>query len=305
MRILVVSSIDKDALEKMSLQHDVVCAFNENEVKLKSLVKNCDILIFRSGINISSEILANANLLKLIIRAGSGLDNIDLEHLKKHKISLQRIPEPGVLAVAEMSFALMFSLARQIVLADSLIRKGKWAKYELDGHLLTGKTLGIIGAGNIGIRVAGFGKTWGMKIIGCVEHGANINGQRFKNQDFELVDMEIVLKNSDFVSIHVPLKDTTRNLIGSEQLSIMKDGSFLINLARGGVVDEKALHQTLISEGGLAGAALDVHKEEGAGKISLLAKLQNVVLTPHIGAMTLDSQREIGQRILNIIETFN
>ncbi|MDX1737980.1 MAG: hydroxyacid dehydrogenase, partial [Alphaproteobacteria bacterium] len=132
MRILIASSIDKDAIEQMSQKHDVVCAFNEKEVKLKPLIKNCDILIFRSDVKITADILSSANSLKLIIRAGSGLDNIDTECLKKLNIALQRIPEPGALAVSEMTFALMLSLARQVVRADRLLRQGRWAKHEIE-----------------------------------------------------------------------------------------------------------------------------------------------------------------------------
>ncbi|GJQ59810.1 MAG: hydroxyacid dehydrogenase [Candidatus Scalindua sp. AMX11] len=305
MKILVASSIDKDALQTLEDKHNVTKAFNANEAKLRTIICNQEVLIFRSGISLNREILAAAKKLRLIIRAGSGLDNIDLAYLKQQDIPLKRIPGPGAVAVAEMSFALMLSLARQIVVADTLLRKGRWAKNELDGHLLTGKTLGIIGAGNIGTRVGGFGKAWGMNILGCVESPASINGKHFRDHGFDLVDMETVLKTSDFVSIHVPLKETTRNLISSKELSFMKDGSFLVNLARGGVLDESALYQYLTQPGGLAGAALDVHNQEGEGKISPLSQLTNIVLTPHIGAMTIDSQRQIGQHILRIIAQFN
>jgi len=306
MRILLASSIDPQAIDRLSSGHEVIKAFNASEEELISKIAECNVIVFRSGVQITREVISAAgNNLKLIIRAGSGLDNIDMEYVNQNKIPLERIYEPGAWAVAELSFALMLALARKVVWGDKLLREGHWAKNQLKGHLLTGKTLGIIGAGNIGSRTANFGRNWGMQVIGCVEHPSEINGQRFKEQGFDLVDIESVLRNSDFVSIHVPLKESTINLISDDELSLMKDGAYLANLARGGVVDEQALYRHLTREGGLAGAALDVHKQEGEGKISPLAELNNVVLTPHIGAMTIDSQKQIGERVIEIIGTLS
>lgn len=303
MKILLASSIEPDAMQTLYERYDVVCAFNQEENVLQSVIKDREILIFRSGVNISSEVMECAPYLKLLIRAGSGIDNLDLNYVNKRGLKLIRIPEPAAKAVAEMSFALMLALARNVLEADRLTRQGRWAKHELTGFLLTGKVLGIIGAGNIGSCVGQLGSPWGMEVIGCVEYPSPIIEAKLREKGIGLVDFSEVLSNADFVSIHVPLQDSTRNLIDADSITRMKPGAFLINLARGGVVDEEALYKAL-TEGRLRGAALDVHKEEGEGKISPLAELPNVILTPHIGAMTIDSQREIGEHVIEIIDSF-
>jgi phosphoglycerate dehydrogenase-like enzyme len=249
--------------------------------------------------------MACAPELRLLVRAGSGIDNLDVEYVRRRGLELVRIPEPGAKAVAELAFALMLALVRNLLEADASTRQGKWAKRELSerGYLLTGKVLGIIGAGNIGSRVGQLGAAWGMQVIGCVEHPSAAAAARLAERGIRLTDCDEVLSTADFVSIHVPLKDSTRNLIGTEALSRMKPEALLINIARGGVVDEKALYKAL-SEGRLRGAAMDVHEHEGAGKISPFASLPNVVLTPHMGAGTVDTQREIGDRVIETVDSF-
>jgi D-3-phosphoglycerate dehydrogenase / 2-oxoglutarate reductase len=217
-------------------------------------------------------------------------------------IHLQRIPGPGARAVAELTFALFLGLARQVVQVDRLLRGGHWAKNEVVGWNLGGKTLGVVGLGSIGSTVARLGQAWGMRVIGCVGEPTPERAARFAAAGIELVAMEEVLRRGDFVSIHVPLDADTRGLIGSAELALMKPGSFLVNIARGGVVDEAALLAALTDGDRPAGAGLDVHVAEGPDRISPLAGLPNVVLTPHIGATTVDAQREIGVEIVHIIE---
>jgi D-3-phosphoglycerate dehydrogenase len=303
MKILVASSIDPHALEELQRQHEVICAFNAGTEELKTLIADREVLIFRSGVQITAEVMACAPQLRLILRGGSGVDNIDLEYVQARGIRLVRIPGPGAKAVAEMSFALMLGLARNVLQADHLLRQGKWAKREMTGHQLTGKVLGIIGAGNIGARTGELGAAWGMQVLGCVEHPSPEAAARLLLKGITLMDRDEILARSDFISLHVPLKASTRNMIDAAALNKMKRGAFLINLARGGVVDEAALLAAL-QEGHLSGAALDVHQAEGNGKISPLADLPNVILTPHIGASTFDSQREIGVIILEQVEFF-
>jgi phosphoglycerate dehydrogenase-like enzyme len=303
MRILIVSSIDESAVARLREGHDVVCAVNPKEEDLKQLVGDREALVFRSGVSLSSEVLESAPNLRVLIRAGCGLDNLDLDCVRRRGIQIFRIPGPGAQAVAEMAVTLMLALARNLREADRLLRQGRWAKNELKGYLLAGKVLGIVGAGNIGTRVGQLGAALGMRPIGCVEHPSPTRAADFLEHGIVLASFEEVLSQADFVSIHVPLKKSTRNLIDSRALSRMKLGAFLINLARGGVVDEAALARELVNGGRLRGAALDVHEQEGEGKISPFASLPNVLLTPHIGAMTIDTQREIGCRIVEIVSS--
>ena len=304
MKILVASPIDPDAIEGLRGCHEVVCAFHQADDTLRTLIKDCEVLVFRSGVDISADFMECAPDLKLLIRAGSGLDNLDVDYARRRGLELARIPQPGAQAVAEMSFALMLALSRNLFEADRSMRQGRWAKHELTGYLLKGKVLGIIGVGNIGTRVAEMGVSWGLEVIGCVEHHSAERVARLSQKSIRLLDFDEVIPAADYVSVHVPLKESTRNLINADVLSRMKTGSYLINLARGGIVDEVALHRELSNGGRLRGAALDVHKEEGEGKLSPLAGLSNVILTPHIGAMAVDVQREIGRRILEIVDSF-
>lgn len=303
MKVLIASSIYPAAIGKLEAEHDVVCAFDADEQKLRSLIADREVLILRSGVQITAGVLSIAQCLRLIIRAGSGVDNIDIDFVRQSDIQLVRIPGPGARAVAEMSFALMLSLARNVLEADRLLQKGHWAKHELTGYLLSGKVLGIYGAGNIGSCVGQFGAAWGMDVIGCVEHPTRTAAERLRDKDIRMTICDEVLARADFLSIHVPLKDSTHNLIDASAFSRMKQGAFLTNLSRGGVVNEAALYQALV-KGHLRGAALDVHENEGEGKISPLAGLKNVILTPHIGAGTYDSQREIGEIIIEAIKAY-
>ena len=232
------------------------------------------------------------------------MDNIDLAFVREKGIAFERIPQPGARAVAELSFAMMLALARNLLFADRMWRGGHWVKYDIEAYLLSRKRLGIVGAGNIGLQVGRLGAQWGMDVIGCVERLTPEIAAELAANNIRPAEFTEVVTTSDFVSIHTPLTPKTRGLFNEKVLRSMKPGSYLMNLARGGVVDEKALLAVLKEGGGIAGAGLDVHEAEGEGKISPLAALPNVILTPHIGAQTVDSQREIGERIVEIVERF-
>ena len=302
-KILILSRIDDAAIAQLDANFDVVCAFDATQDTLAERVRECEILIFRSGIQITAEILQSAPNLALAVRAGSGTDNIDLVHAQTQGIRVVTVPEPGATAVAELSFALMLGLARKLRIADNLLRQGRWAKHELTGHGFVSKTLGIVGAGNIGTRVGRMGAAWGMKVLGCVLNPTKEQRLRLAAQGIELTDLEAVLAGSDFLSLHAPLNESTVGLIDARALARMKAEAFLVNLSRGGVVDEEALRAAL-TKGRLAGAALDVHAKEGDGFASPLSDLPNVLLTPHIGGSTNVAQHEIGKRVLDAVSAY-
>lgn len=304
MEIVVASPICPEALARLQCRHQVVSAWELSPEALQASLGACEILIFRSGVTVSAELMGAAPALQLLIRAGSGLDNLDLAYAEARGIALVRIATPGARAVAELTFGLMIMLAREILWADSALRRGAWLKHHLTGHLLKDKTLGLVGAGNIGTMVGELAGSWGMQVLGCVARPDAAAAARLERAQIRLTDFREVVAAADFLSLHVPLDPTTQGLIGAENLARMKGGAFLINMARGGVVDEQALYRALLSPGGLAGAALDVHVQEGEGCHSPLAALPNVVLTPHIGATTIDSQREIGREIVAAVENF-
>ena len=301
MRVLIASQIAPASLAELQAHHDVRMAIGAGEAELAAAAADREAIVFRSGVTIGPDALAAPDL-RLLVRAGSGLDNLDLALVHERGLRLVRIPGPGAQAVAELTFGLMLALARSIVLADRQLRDAHWTKGELVGYNLRGKTLGIIGLGSIGTRVAALGSAWGMHPVGIVEHPSAARAREFADAGVRLATLDTVLAEADFISVHVPLSPATRGLIGTRELALVKSGAFLINIARGGVVDEEALAEALRPGGRLRGAGLDVHAAEGEGKRSPLADFPNVVLTPHIGAQTIDAQEEIGREVVAIIE---
>lgn len=302
--ILVASRIDPAALAKLGETHRIIEAWKASPSDLPGLAAECDTIIFRSGVQITADLMRAAPNLALLIRGGSGIDNLDLDYVAKHDLKLARLPGPGARAVAEMAFTMMLGLARQSLFADREWRQGKWVKHLVEGHLLQGKTLGVVGAGNIGGVVGEMGAAWGMRVMGCVENPSPDRKTALAARGIDLCDFPSVLAEADFLSIHLPLNDIARGFIGRRELGAMKPTAFLINLARGGVVDEAALRDALV-DGRLLGAALDVHAKEGDGEVSPLADLPNTILTPHIGATTVDTQKVIGQQIIETVENFS
>jgi D-3-phosphoglycerate dehydrogenase len=304
MKILIISPIDVGAVATLEREHDVVSAIGADEETTRTLIRDREALIFRSGVAVSAELMRCAPDLKLLVRGGSGFDNVDMEYVTTHGIAFMRVPEPGARAVAELTFALMLGLARSLVRADATWRQGRWLKHELPGYLLRGKVLGIVGAGSIGRSVGELGAAWGMEVLGCVGHPTPAVGQALAEHGIALASFDEIVTRADFLCVHVALTPKTRNLINADVLARMKRGSFLLNLARGGIVDETALRAALLRGDRVRGAGLDVHEAEGEGRISKLAGLSSVILTPHIGASTVDTQREIGERIVAIVDEF-
>ena len=303
LRILLASPISPRAVDALRSRHELIDAVGQPEGELRRLIAGCDALVFRSGVQITAPVMESSPELRLIVRGGSGTDNIDMDYVERRGLRLVRVPGPGAQAVAEMAFALILGLARQLVIADAALREGHWIKHEVRGHLLQGKTLGVYGAGNIGFKVAQMGAAWGMRVLACVQNPTPERERSFREQGIELQAGHVLLSESDYLSIHVPLNAATTGLIRRPELEKMKAGAFLVTLARGGVVDEDALFEALES-GRLAGAGLDVHAREGEGEVSRLAALPNVILTPHIGATTVDTQDIIGAKIVEIIDGF-
>lgn len=296
-----MSSIDEQAIRTLDSKHDLVVELDDFENRAEDLMAKQEVLVFRSGVEISAEILDMAPDLGLVVRAGSGYDNIDLEHAQRMGIRVVRIPEPSADAVAEFTLGLIIAVSRNIVQADALLRTGHWPKRELGGHLIRGKVLGIVGAGNIGSRVGELGSAVGMRVIGCAEPRIT---DWTPPPSIQAADLDTVIASADFLTIHTPLTEDTVSLIGRRELGRMKTGSYLFSTARGTVVDEEALYEALVS-GHLAGAALDVHEREGDGVIPELANLPNVVLTPHIAGMAFESQGAIGRRVVELIDAFD
>jgi phosphoglycerate dehydrogenase-like enzyme len=304
-KILLASPIDPATIESLEATYDVRHAVNAEPRLLAEAISDRETVVLRSGVQLTAEVLEQAPDMKLIVRAGSGLDNIDVSFARERGIRVIRVPGMSALPVAEFTFAMLLSLARKVTLADRLIRQGHWPKADLGGALLRGKTLGIVGAGNIGSLVGEMGHAWGMRVLGCVARPTAPVGQHLFERGITMADFDTIVAEADFLCLHVPLDNHTRNLVDASVLTRMKPGSLLVNMARGGVVDEQALLKQLDEGSTVAGAALDVHEQEGEGTMSPFVELPNVVLTPHIGAMALDSQRLIGDRAAVLIQAFH
>lgn len=302
MRLLLASPIAPEAIELLRSRHDVVLGF-DSYVDLVDLVADREGLVFRSGVDVTRQVIEAADDLQLMVRAGSGLDNIDLRAARQRGIRVARVPGASPEAVAELTLGLMLAAVRHISRADALIRRGQWPKYELGGSLIADKTMGIIGAGRIGSRAGALCAALGMRVLGCVKHPSPDRESELARMGIKLADIDTVIAESDVVSIHTPLKDSTRHLIDAGMLERMRPGAVLINTARGGVVDEAAVYAALTG-GRLRAAAFDVHEREGDGVVPALAELPNVVLTPHIGGMAVETQRVIGLRVAEIVEAY-
>jgi len=288
-KVLVCDSIHEEGVERLKqagFEVHVNPAISGEE--LKQIVSEYDALIVRSRTKVTKEIIQAGKRLKAIGRAGAGLDNIDVEAAEKRGITVLNTPEALAEAVAELTIGLMISLARSIPLADQTMKGGKWIKKELMGWQLQGKTLGTVGLGNIGERVARIAKAFGMKIL--ITKRTPPAPEVLRELEAEFVPLSELLQRSDIVTLHVPLTPETHHMISKKEFQTMKDGAFLINTSRGAIVDEKALLDALQS-GKLGGAALDVYEVEPPTDLALI-RFPNVVATPHIASQTLESQNE-------------
>ena len=249
--------------------------------ELSGLIGKFDGLEVRSGTRVKAEVLEKADHLKLIGRAGIGVDNIDVTAATARGIVVMNAPGGNTVTTGEHAFSLMLALARNIPQATASIRAGKWQKKEFMGVEIAGKTLGIVGLGSIGSRMAQIGMNgFKLKILACDPY---ITGDRAAQFGGKLVDLSTVMSESDIITLHTPLNEETRHMIGEKELRLMKPTANFINASRGPVVDEQALIKVL-QEGKISGAGLDVFETEPLPKDSPLRQLENVVLVPHIGS---------------------
>ncbi len=293
-KVLVAAPIHEKAMEVLTKAgFEVIYEEYPDEERLIQLVKDVDAIIVRSKPKVTRRVIESAPKLKVIARAGVGLDNIDLEAARERGIKVVNSPGASSRSVAELVFGLLFAVARKIAFADRKMREGIWAKKQCMGIELEGKTIGIVGFGRIGYQVAKIANAFGMKVL---LYDPYPNEERAKEVGGKFADLETLLRESDVVTLHVPLVEATYHMINKERLKLMKKTAILINAARGAVVDTNALVKAL-QEGWIAGAGLDVYEEEPLPKDHPLTKFDNVVLTPHIGASTVEAQMRAGVQV--------
>lgn len=298
-KLLIADGMDKKAMQKLIENGFEVVDKHYEEEELKEQIKNFDGIVVRSATKIRKPIIdiARKGKLKLIIRGGVGLDNIDVEYAEQNGIKVNNTPNASTVSVAEMTLGHIIAISRYINIANVTMRQGKWEKKKYKGVEIYGKTLGLIGFGRIAREVAKRAEAMGMKIAYYDKLGEAKEYTRY-----EFLSLNDLIANSDYVSIHIPFGKNNKPLIGKEQFEIMKDGAYIINCARGGVLDEDELVKALDS-GKVAGAALDVFCNEPSPDQKLIEN-DKVSLTPHIAGSTKEAQERIGTEIVEIVKNF-
>ncbi len=296
MRILVTDGLDPEALASLQ-RRSTVDVIEAAPDQLASLIPSYDALIVRSRTKVTAAVIERGSRLKVIARAGVGVDNIDLEAATKRGIPVVNAPAASTTAVAELTIGHMLSLARHLAAADRSIKEGKWEKARFEGTELGGKTLGLIGSGRIGAEVAKRARAFGMRVIA---HDPYLPPDAARERGIELTDLATVLRTSDFVSIHAALTPETRGMVGPHELGMMRRTAYLVDCARGEIVREDALAEALRA-GTIAGAAIDVFAKEPPSGSPLLGA-PNVVFTPHLGASTREAQASAGAVVVDQVE---
>ncbi|MBI3596777.1 MAG: phosphoglycerate dehydrogenase [Nitrospirae bacterium] len=301
MKVLVSDSLSEkgvDIMKRSGLDVDVKTRLGPDE--LLKVIPDYDGLVVRSATKVTKKLIEAAKRLKVVGRAGSGLDNVDLLAATKRGIVVMNTPGGNTVTTAEHTVALIFSLARMIPQATASIKAGKWEKNKFMGMELYNKTLGIIGIGQIGSYVTKLAQGAQMQVIA---YDPYLSEENAKKMGVELVDLNELYRRSDIISVHVPLTAETKSLINAEAIGKMKDGVRIINCARGGIVNEKDLHEALV-KGKVAGTAIDVFEQEPVDPKNPLLALDNVICTPHIGAATTEAQENVALAIAEQIADY-
>ena len=295
-KVMVTDGLEENGLKSLRESAEVA---DLNGISADDLIKEIgtyDALIVRGRTKVTAQVLQAGSNLKVVGRAGVGVDNIDLKAARERGIAVVNSPYATTVAVAELAMALMLSMAREVPRGDAGMKNGKWLKKEMEGVELYRKTLGIIGFGRIGSSVARRAEAFDMKILCCDPKITEDNQSLYACQAISLEEM---LPQVDFISLHVPLTSATRGLLNREKFALMKNGVRIVDVSRGGVIDEQALLEALES-GKVAAAALDVFSTEPPGQTALVSH-PRVICTPHIGAQTVEAQQRAAADIASEI----
>ncbi len=300
MRVLVAEPLGQAGLDRLSPEHQVDVRLNLARDDFLAALPDYDALIVRSQVQVDAAAIAAGTRLKVVGRAGVGVDNIDLDAATRAGIAVVNAPTANTVAAAEQTLALMLALARRVAAADASVRHGEWRRADFMGAELAGRTLGIVGLGRVGLAVADRARAFEMVLVGS---DPIVSADVAAAHGVRLVELDELLPEADVVTLHVPLAAATRGLLGAARLASMKPGALLINVARGGIIDEAALAQVLAS-GQVGGAAIDVFEHEPVRDSPLLSA-PNTVLTPHLGASTLEAQAkaslEVVEGVLDVL----
>jgi D-3-phosphoglycerate dehydrogenase len=300
-RILVAENLAEEGVALLRAAHQVEVRVGLPRDELLAILPDYDALLVRSQVQVDAEAIAAGRRLSVIGRAGVGVDNIDLAAATQAGITVVNAPTGNTVAAAEHTLALLLALARRVAAADASMRRGEWKRSQFTGRELHGKTLGVIGLGKIGMSVADSARALGMEVLGhdpfVTEEGAALHGVR-------LAPVAEILAVADAVTVHVPLTRSTKGMIGARELAAMKPDALIVNVARGGVIDEVALAEAL-KEGRIGGAAVDVYSQEPPPADHPLRDTPNTILTPHLGASTEEAQTRVAveavEQVLDVL----
>ncbi len=295
-KVLVSDPVSKEGIKLIEEVAEVDVKTNLSPEELVKIIGSYDALLVRSGTRVTAEVIEYGRKLKVIGRAGVGVDNIDVEKATEKGIMVVNAPEANTISAAEHAIALMLALARSIPPASLSLKKGEWERKKFMGVELHKKVLGIIGLGRIGSEVAKRARSFGMEVLG---YDPYISSERMEKLGVIPTSLENIYAKADFISLHTPKTSSTEYLIGAPQLKMMKDGLRIVNCARGGLIDEEALYHAIV-EGKVAGAALDVFEQEPPGDNKLL-QLEQVIATPHLGASTEEAQKNVAVQVADQI----
>ena len=300
-KVLITDPISQNGIDILTeLDIEVITLQNSSEEELYQILPEIHGWIVRSGTTITSDYIQKAPNLQIIGRAGVGVDNIDLDESTNHGIIVMNMPDGNTISAAEHTLAMMSCLSRNIQLGHMGLMSGSWDRHKLVGNELKGKILGVIGLGRIGREVIKRAHGYDMNILG---YDPYVNQDMFDENKIKVVDLDYLIQNSDIITIHVPLIDSTRDLFNSKRFSQMKNNAKLINVARGGIINEEDLSEAL-NDNVIAGAAIDVFKEEPLKKDSPLLKAKNILLTPHLGASTFEAKEGVSVGICKQVADF-
>jgi len=300
-KVLVADSLSDKGIDILRQQSRVDIKTGLKPEELEAIIGEYDALVVRSQTRVTDKIIAAGKNLQVIGRAGVGVDNIDIEAATLRGIIVVNAPTGNTISAAEHTIALMLSLSRHIPRANASLKSGVWKRSSFMGTEVRDKTLGIIGLGNVGAEVAKRARGLQMRLIG---YDPFISTERADNLQVSIVDFKKLLKESDYITLHIPLLEATRNIIGADELKLVKPTAYIINTARGGLIDEQAL-VTAINENKLAGAAIDVFKEEPCTE-SILFGNEKIIVTPHLGASTKEAQSLAAADVARqIVDIFN
>ena len=298
MKVLVSDSLAEEGVKRLQSGADVDVITNLSPEELIETIKNYDALVIRSGTKVTADVIKAADRLKVIGRAGVGIDNVDVEAATKKGIIVLNTPGGNTISAAEHTIAMMLALARNIPQANAALHKGEWNRKKYTGVEFFNKTLGVVGLGRVGAEVAARMKSFGMQILA---YDPFVTEERAQQMGITLADLQTVIRGGDFITVHTPLTNETRNLIDDDEFKIMKPGVRIVNCARGGIINEAALAKA-VAEGKVAGAAIDVFTKEPPTGNPILEQ-ERIIVTPHLGASTAEAQVNVALAVADQILT--